>query len=258
MLGLELLDPEPTDTRDGELQCVTLVGGGPGESELITVAGLKALIGADVVIADHLAPRGLIAELPAHVEVIDVSKHPRGRFAAQELINELLIDRARAGKRVVRLKGGDGYVFGRGFEEVMALREAGVAVRVIPGLTSPVAVPALAGIPVTHRGVVHEFTVVSGHIRPDHPSSLVNWSALARMRGTLVLLMAVENAAAIAAELLDGGRSPDTPVAVICDGSLPTMRTITSTLDRLGEEIAAQDVKPPAIIVIGDVAALGG
>ncbi len=146
---------------------------------------------AEVVVADHLAPRELIADLPPHVEVIDVSKHPRGRSAAQEQINEVLIDRARAGKRVVRLKGGDGYVFGRGFEEALALREAGIAVRVIPGLTSPIAVSALAGIPITHRGVVHEFIVVSGHIRPDHPSSLVNWTALAQMRGTLVLLMAV-------------------------------------------------------------------
>ncbi len=256
MLGLELADPESTHTRDGGFHTVTLVGGGPGDSELITVAGLKALMAADVVVADHLAPRELIADLPPHVEVIDVSKHPRGRSAAQEQINEVLIDRARAGKRVVRLKGGDGYVFGRGFEEVLALREAGIAVRVIPGLTSPIAVPALAGIPITHRGVVHEFTVVSGHIRPDHPSSLTNWTALAQMRGTLVLLMAVENAGAIAAALVEGGRVPNSPAAIICDGSLPTERTIKSTLGQIGADVAAEGVRPPAIFVIGDVAAL--
>ncbi len=157
---------------------------------------------------------------------------------------------------MVRLKGGDGYVFGRGFEEALALREAGIAVRVIPGLTSPIAVSALAGIPITHRGVVHEFIVVSGHIRPDHPSSLVNWTALAQMRGTLVLLMAVENAGAIVAALLDGGRAPDTPTAIVCDGSLPTERTIKSTLGQLGADVASEGIRPPAIIVIGDVAAL--
>jgi uroporphyrin-III C-methyltransferase/precorrin-2 dehydrogenase/sirohydrochlorin ferrochelatase len=258
MRDLGIADADSAHTQLGSCHPVTLVGGGPGDSELITVAGHKALMAADVVVADHLAPRDLIAELSPHVEVIDVSKHPRGRSAVQQQINELLIDRARKGKRVVRLKGGDGYVFGRGFEEVLALREAGIAVRSIPGLTSPVAVPALAGIPITHRGVVHEFTVVSGHLRPDHPSSLANWTALAQLRGTLVLLMAVENAGAIATALLEGGRETDTPVAVICDGSLSTQRTITSTLGRLGADVIAEGVRPPAVIVIGDVAAFAG
>jgi uroporphyrin-III C-methyltransferase/precorrin-2 dehydrogenase/sirohydrochlorin ferrochelatase len=256
MLGLTSADPRPAASQDGRLHAVTLLGGGPGSAELITVAGLKALMAADVVVADHLAPRDLIAELAPHVEVIDVSKHPRGRATAQQHINEVLVDRARAGKRVVRLKGGDGYVFGRGFEEVLAIREAGLAVRVIPGLTSPVAVPALAGIPLTHRGLVHEFTVVSGHLRPDHPGSLVDWTAVARMRGTLVLLMAVENAAAIAAVLLEGGRPADTPAAIICDGSLPTERTVRTTLGALGADVMTAFVRPPAIIVIGEVVAL--
>jgi uroporphyrin-III C-methyltransferase/precorrin-2 dehydrogenase/sirohydrochlorin ferrochelatase len=234
---------------------VTLVGGGPGDADLITVAGLKALLAADVVVTDRLAPRALLAELDPSVEVIDVAKVPRSRFTAQEEINQLLVERSRSGKNVVRLKGGDGYVFGRGFEELLALQEAEVPVRVIPGLSSSISVPALAGIPVTHRGVVHEFTVVSGHLPPDHPSSLIDWTGLARMRGTLVLLMAVENAGLIAAALMDGGRSPDTPAAIICDGSLPTERLITSALGRLGSDVVGENVEPPAIIIIGDVVA---
>ncbi|UDY25042.1 uroporphyrinogen-III C-methyltransferase [Nocardioides sp. Kera G14] len=236
---------------------VTLVGGGPGDADLITVAGLKALLAADVVITDRLAPRELLADLPPTVELIDVAKVPRSRFTAQEDINGLLIDRAHQGKRVVRLKGGDNYVFGRGFEEVLALQEAGVPVRVIPGLSSSIAVPALAGIPVTHRGVVHEFTVISGHIPPGHPDSLVDWSAVARMRGTVVLLMAVENAVAIAEALVAGGRSTDLPAAVVADGSLPTERVVRTTLGHLGKAIEAEGIRPPAIIVIGVVASLG-
>ena len=138
---------------------VVLVGGGPGDPELISVAGRKALMEADVVVADRLAPRELLGELPADVELIDVAKLPRGRSAQQEEINRVIVERALAGKRVVRFKGGDNFVFGRGYEEVLACREAGVPVTVIPGLTSPIAVPAVAGIPVTHRGVAHEFTV---------------------------------------------------------------------------------------------------
>jgi len=235
---------------------VTLVGGGPGDADLITVAGLQALLAADVVVTDRLAPRALLAELDPSIEVVDVAKVPRSRFTAQEEINRLLIERSRSGKTVVRLKGGDGYVFGRGFEELLALQEAGIPVRVIPGLSSSISVPALAGIPVTHRGVVHEFTVVSGHLPPGHSGSLVDWAGLARMRGTLVLLMAVENAEAIAAALMNGGRSADTPAAVICDGSLPTERTITTSLGGLGSDIAGQNIEPPAIIVIGDVVTL--
>lgn len=234
---------------------VVLVGGGPGDPELISIAGRKALLEADVVVADRLAPRALLAELPADVEVIDVAKLPRGRSAQQEYINRVIVDAALAGKRVARFKGGDNFVFGRGFEEVIACREAGVPVTVIPGLTSSVTVPGLAGIPVTHRGITHEFTVISGHIPPGHPGSLVNWDAVARMRGTIVLMMAVENAPAIAAELVKA-RPMDTPVAVICDGSMPTERVVLSTLGGLAEDLVAQAVKPPAIIVIGEVVAV--
>ena len=181
------------------------------------------------------------------------SKLPRGRSAAQEEINRVIVEQALAGKRVARFKGGDNFVFGRGYEEIIACREAGVPVTVIPGLTSPVSVPGLAGVPVTHRGVTHEFTVVSGHLPPGHPESLTNWTAIAQLHGTLVLMMAVENAPAIASALLAGGRDPGTPVAVVCDGSMPTERTVLATLATLTDVLRAEAVRPPAIIVVGEV-----
>lgn len=238
---------EPTTEPGG----VVLVGGGPGDPDLITVAGCRALLEADVVVADRLAPRELLSMLGASTELVDVAKLPRGRSALQEEINRVLVDRAREGKRVVRLKGGDNFVFGRGFEELLACREAGVPVSIIPGLSSSVAVPGVTGIPVTHRGVAHDFTVVSGHLPPGHPQSLVAWDALARLQGTLVLLMAVENAPHIAAALLEGGRRADTPVALIQEGTMPTEQTLITTLDRLAEDVA--QVRAPAIIVVGDV-----
>jgi uroporphyrin-III C-methyltransferase/precorrin-2 dehydrogenase/sirohydrochlorin ferrochelatase len=235
---------------------VVLVGGGPGDPELLSVAARKALAEADVVVADRLAPREALGELPADVELVDVAKLPRGRSASQEEINRVIVDRALAGKRVVRFKGGDSFVFGRGYEEVLACREAGVPVTVVPGLSSPIAVPAAAGIPVTHRGVAHDFTVVSGHLPPGHPDSLVDWDALARLRGTIVLMMAVQNAPAIAAALVTGGRPSGTPVAVVCDGTMPTERTVLSTLGKLADDLEAERVRAPAIIVVGDVVAV--
>ncbi len=232
---------------------VVLVGGGPGDPELISIAGRKALAEADVVVADRLAPRELLSELSHDVELVDVAKLPRGRSAQQEEINRVIVDRALAGKRVVRFKGGDNFVFGRGYEEVIACREAGVAVTVIPGLTSPVSVPAVAGIPVTHRGVAHEFSVVSGHLPPGHPESLTDYDALARLRGTVVVMMGVENAPSIADALVAGGRPEDTPVAVVCDGTMPTQRTVLATLGTLAGRLHEEGVKPPAIIVIGEV-----
>jgi uroporphyrin-III C-methyltransferase/precorrin-2 dehydrogenase/sirohydrochlorin ferrochelatase len=232
---------------------VVLVGGGPGDPELMSVAGRKALMEADVVVADRLAPRELLGELPSTTELIDVAKIPRGRFTAQEAINAVIVERALAGKRVVRFKGGDSFVFGRGYEEVLACRAAGVPVTVVPGLTSPVAVPALAGIPVTHRGVAHDFTVISGHLPPGHADSLVDWDAVARLTGTLLLMMAVENAPAIADELVKGGRDATTPVAVVCDGSMPAERTVLTTLGGLADALEAKAVRAPAIIVVGEV-----
>jgi uroporphyrin-III C-methyltransferase/precorrin-2 dehydrogenase/sirohydrochlorin ferrochelatase len=236
---------------------VVLVGGGPGDPGLITVRGRQAVAGADVVVADHLAPQGLLATLSADVEVIDASKLPRGRSMAQERINALLIDRARQGKRVVRLKGGDPFVFGRGYEELEACVAAGVPVEVVPGITSAIAVPGLAGIPVTHRGMTHEFVVVSGHVPPGHPASLVDWAALGRLRGTVVVLMGVDTAALISAALIEHGRDPQTPVAVVSDGATPAQRTLRTTLAGLGQTIADEGVRPPAVWVVGEVVSLG-
>ncbi len=235
---------------------VVLVGGGPGDPELVTLAARNALASADVVVADRLAPRELLDELPAHVELIDVAKLPRGRSATQDEINRVIVDRALAGKRVVRFKGGDSFVFGRGYEEVLACTAAGVPVTVVPGLSSAIAVPGRLGIPVTHRGVAHEFTVISGHLPPGHPESLVVWPAVAQLRGTVVLLMAVDNAPAIAAVLVDGGRDPSTPVAVIVEGTMPGERLVLSTLGSLGADLVSHGVRPPAIIVVGDVVAV--
>lgn len=232
---------------------VVLVGGGPGDPELISVAGRKALMEADLVVADRLAPRELLADLPEDTEIVDVAKLPRGRSATQEQINEIIVEAALAGRRVVRFKGGDNFVFGRGYEEVLACREAGVPVTVIPGISSPLAVPALAGIPVTHRGITHDLTIVSGHLPPGHPESLVRWGSLGSMRGTIVLMMAVDNAPLIAEVLLRGGRAAETPVAIVCDGSMPTERTVLTTLGDLHSTIADEQVRPPAIIVIGEV-----
>ncbi|MFD7513145.1 uroporphyrinogen-III C-methyltransferase, partial [Streptomyces sp. NPDC059853] len=208
---------------------------------------------ADVVVADRLGPRDLLDELPAHVQVIDAAKIPYGRAMAQEAIHATLIEHARAGRSVVRLKGGDPYVFGRGMEEAQALAAAGIPVTVVPGVTSAISVPGAAGIPVTHRGVAHEFTVVSGHLAPDHPRSLVDWPGLARLRGTLVLLMAVERMPAIAATLIAHGRDPRTPVAVVQDGTTAAQRRTDATLATVADRIARDGVRPPAVIVVGEV-----
>ncbi|HVQ99130.1 MAG TPA: uroporphyrinogen-III C-methyltransferase [Mycobacterium sp.] len=233
---------------------VALVGGGPGDPELITVRGRRLLAQADVVVADRLAPPELLAELSPHVEVIDAAKIPYGRAMAQEAINGLLIEHARAGKFVVRLKGGDPFVFARGYEEVLACVDAGIPVTVVPGVTSAIAVPALAGVPVTHRAVNHEFVVVSGHVAPDHPESLVNWNALAALSGTIVLLMAVERIELFTEVLLKGGRPADTPVLVVENGTTAAQRTLRATLADVPERVRGEVIRPPAIVVIGAVA----
>ncbi|MDG9706114.1 uroporphyrinogen-III C-methyltransferase [Streptomyces sp. DH37] len=232
---------------------VALVGGGPGDPDLITVRGRRLLAEADVVIADRLGPRDLLDELPPHVEVIDAAKIPYGRAMAQEAINDALVEHAKAGKFVVRLKGGDPYVFGRGMEEAQALAEAGIPVTVVPGISSSISVPGAAGIPVTHRGVAHEFTVVSGHVAPDDPRSLVDWAALAKLRGTLVMLMAVERAGAIADALVRHGRDPDTPVAVVQEGTMAGQRRVDATLATVARTVEEEGVRPPAVIVVGEV-----
>jgi len=233
---------------------VALVGAGPGDPDLITVRGRRLLARADVVLADRLAPRELLGELGAHVTLIDAAKVPYGRAMAQEQINAQLIEHARAGRFVVRLKGGDPYVFGRGFEEVLACVAAGVPVTVVPGVTSAISVPAVAGIPVTHRGVTQEFVVVSGHVTPEDPTSLVDWPALGRLRGTLVLLMAVERISVFADALITHGRPPGTPVAVISNGTLADQRVVRCTLADVA--LASAGIRPPAIVVVGAVVAL--
>ncbi|MBT0568401.1 uroporphyrinogen-III C-methyltransferase [Williamsia sp. CHRR-6] len=233
---------------------VALVGGGPGDPDLITVRGRRLLAQADVVVADRLAPAQLLAELGPTVTIIDAAKVPYGRAMAQEAINDALIEHARAGRFVVRLKGGDPYVYGRGFEELAACVAAGVPVTVVPGISSAIAAPASAGIPVTHRGITHEVIIVSGHLAPDHPDSLVDWSALGRMRGTVVLMMAVERLELFTDALIAAGRDPRTPVAIIENGSMPGQRRTDTVLAQAGRAAGDAGVRPPAIVVIGAVA----
>jgi uroporphyrin-III C-methyltransferase/precorrin-2 dehydrogenase/sirohydrochlorin ferrochelatase len=235
---------------------VAIVGGGPGDPELITVRGRRLLARADVVVADRLAPQSLLAELAGDVEVIDAAKLPRGRAMAQQAINDVLVERALAGLFVVRLKGGDPYVFGRGSEEVQACVAAGVPVTVVPGVTSALSVPALAGIPLTHRGLAHEAVIVSGHLSPRDPATLVDWPALARLRGTVLVLMGVDRLAEIAAVLVENGRPLDTPAAVVQDGSLPGQRVTRAALGEIAAAAQSGGVRAPAVIVIGAVAGL--
>ncbi|MFR9778657.1 uroporphyrinogen-III C-methyltransferase [Micromonospora sp. MS34] len=243
----------PGGTTGGTPGRVALVGAGPGDPELITLKGWRLLTEADVVVADRLVPGLLLDELRPDVELVDASKIPYGPSRTQEEINRILVDRALAGRAVVRLKGGDPYVFGRGGEELLACAGAGVPVTVVPGVTSAVAVPAVAGVPVTHRAVAHEFTVVSGHVAPDSPASLVRWESLAGLRGTLVILMGLKNLAAISATLIAHGKPPATPAAVIQEGTTRAERTLRSTLADVAADVTAAALRPPAIVVVGDV-----
>ena len=235
---------------------VALVGGGPGDPGLLTLRGRRLLAEADVVVTDRLAPRDVLAELGPAVEIIDAGKAPHAHGLTQEQINALLVERARAGQRVVRLKGGDPFVFGRGGEEAVACVRAGVPFEVVPGVTSAVAVPACAGIPVTHRGITQDFAVVSAHLDPSHPGATVDWAALADGPGTLVLLMAVARLDEVARELIKRGRDASTPAAVICDGTTQRQQVVVSTLGQVAADAAAHGVGPPAVVVIGEVVRL--
>lgn len=237
---------------------VVLVGGGPGDPGLMTVAGLDAVRTADVVVTDRLAPVAVLEDLGPDVEVIDVGKVPFGRATPQEEINRILVDHARRGRIVVRLKGGDSFLFGRGGEEYLACTDAGVPVSVIPGVTSALAVPALAGIPATHRGLSQGVSVISGHVPPGSPESTLDYGALARSGTTLVLLMAVTNLPAITAEFLAQGLPGDTPAATVASGSTPAQRVLRGTLSTIARDAAEAGIEPPAITVIGAVAALSG
>ena len=231
---------------------VFLVGAGPGDPGLLTRRGAELLGVADVVVYDRLASRVLLELAPADAELVAAGKAPGQVDLTQDEINALLIDRGRAGASVVRLKGGDPFVFGRGGEEAEALAAAGVPFEVVPGITSAIGAPAYAGIPVTHRGVSTHFTVVTGHEDPAKGSADVDWAALARAGGTLVILMGAGRIDEIARRLVEGGLAPDTPVAAVRNGTRPDERTVRATL----ATIAAAGVTAPSAIVVGHVAAL--
>ena len=237
---------------DEDTSVVYLVGAGPGDPGLITARGLDILRSADVVVYDRLVAPALVAEAPPTAERVFVGKRSHGDSAdlAQEEINALLVDRARRGLTVVRLKGGDPFVFGRGAEECEALHAAGVPFHVVPGVTSAVAVPAAAGIPVTHRRLASAFAVVTGH-ECDGVSDL-DWESLARVP-TLVVLMGLSALPEITAQLLAHGADPDTPAAVIASGTLPAQRTVVATLGTLAQRVAAEGLEPPATVVVGEV-----
>jgi uroporphyrin-III C-methyltransferase len=235
---------------------VTLVGGGPGDPGLVTVAGREAIESADVIVTDRLVPLAALGWARADAEIIDVAKIPGGRSTSQDEINQLLVEHAKSGKNVVRFKGGDNFVFGRGSEELLACLHAGIEARVVPGVSSAIAAPALAGIPVTHRGLTQGFTVISGHVPPGHPDSTLDYAALAASGTTIVVLMGVRTLSAICAALTDGGLDPETPAAVIADGTMPSQRVVRATLATLDE--AAAGLGAPAVAVIGDVADIPG
>lgn len=230
---------------------VYIVGGGPGDPGLITVKGLDCLRRADVVLYDRLSAPELLEEAPAYAELINVGKEPKRHRRSQQEINELLIEKARAGKVVVRLKGGDPFVFGRGGEECLALATAGIRYEVIPGVSSAIAVPAYAGIPVTQRGLTTAFTVVTGHT--GGADSSIDWESISRT-GTVVFVMGVEHLPEIVAQLLAHGRRPDTPAAVIEEGTTLRQRVVTGMLADIVPQ--AQDIRPPALLIVGEVVRL--
>jgi len=243
------MNAEPNLAQGG----VTLVGAGPGDPGLMTVAGRNAVERADVVLTDRLVSSGVLEWARPDAEIVDVGKEPHGRATPQEKINRLLVEHALAGRNVVRLKGGDSFVFGRGGEEVLACTEAGVRVHVIPGVSSATAVPALAGIPVTHRGLSRGFTVISGHVPPGDPDCTFDYGALAQTGTTLVVLMGVRTLPQITAALLAAGWPAECPAAVVADGATPRQRIVTGTVADIAVCAAAAAIEPPAITVIGEV-----
>lgn len=229
---------------------VFLVGAGPGDPELITIKALRRIRQADVILYDSLANPALLDEAPPHCERIDVGKQPGAQARQQERINRLMVARAGQGLNVVRLKGGDPFVFGRGGEEMATLEKAGVRFEVIPGITSAIAAPAYAGIPVTHRAIAPHVTFLTGHRESLDALPEVDWQALGRLGGTLVVLMGVRNRGEVARRLIQAGRPADTPVAVVQDGTLPGQKTVRCTLGTL----AGAEAASPAAIVVGEVA----
>jgi uroporphyrin-III C-methyltransferase len=233
---------------------VTLVGAGPGDPRLITVAGLEALRAADVILYDALSGDALLKEARGDAELIDVGKRGGHHKVRQNRINEIVAAKALEGKKVVRLKGGDPFMFGRGGEEAEHLRAAGVVVHVIPGVTSAISAPALAGIPVTHREHASFVTFVTGHLAEDGEE--VDWSGLARLGGTIVILMGMARLRRNMEALIDGGLDPDTPVAVVQNGSMSEQIAVVATASSIASKCEQEGIGSPAVIVVGSVASL--
>jgi uroporphyrinogen III methyltransferase / synthase len=235
---------------------VYLVGAGPGDSGLMTRRSLELIAEADAILHDRLIPPGALDQVKPDAELVYVGKQPGGHTMRQEEINELLVRFGREGKRVVRLKGGDPFVFGRGGEEAQALHEAGVAFEVVPGVTAGVAAPAYAGIPVTHRDEASAVAFITGHEDPSKPDTAIDWFALAAFPGTLVFYMGVGNIEGIARRLIEAGRAEDEPVAVVERGTLPGQRTVMGILADIDKRVEDAGVRPPAITLVGPVARL--
>lgn len=236
---------------------VFLVGAGPGNPELITVKGLRLIQSADVILYDRLIARELLHEAPSYGETIDVGKHPNSREScSQEEINRLLIHHARLGKKVVRLKGGDPLIYGRGSEEALVCFQAGIPFEIVPGISSVNAAPAYAGIPLTHRHLSSSFTVITGHEAPDKSETSIAYEHLVRQNGTIVIVMGVKRINQIVERLLMCGLSPDTPAAVVEQGTNHQQRVFTTQVESLGECMARHNVQAPALIIIGEVVTL--
>mgnify|MGYP006070650005 FL=1 len=233
---------------------VILVGAGPGDPELLTIKGRKAIESAEVVVYDRLVGQAIFDLIPENAERINVGKESSHHTVPQEQINQILLEKALEGKRVVRLKGGDPFLFGRGGEELELLSEHGVSFQEVPGITSAIAVPAYAGIPVTHRDCCSSLHIITGHQRAGKPLS-INFEALVQTKGTLVFLMGVSALGEICRGLLEAGMEPDMPAAVIEKGTTPSQRPILATLSTLPETAKAEKVKSPAIIIVGKVCA---
>ena len=232
---------------------VYLVGAGPGDYKLISVKALEYIQQADTIVYDRLADDRLLSTARSDVELIYVGKASSNHTMRQEDINQLLVDKAKEGKNVVRLKGGDPFVFGRGGEEALTLVENKVSFEIVPGITSAISVPAYAGIPVTHRGIATSFAVITGHEDPTKAESTIKWSHLATAVDTLVFLMGVENLPHITEKLIENGRSADTPAAVIRWGTKPEQRVLVTTVGKASADVAREGIKPPAIFIVGEV-----
>ena len=236
---------------------VSLVGAGPGDPELITVKGMRCLEQADAVVYDYLANDELLDYCPPFAERHYVGKQAGAHFRSQEEINRLLVELAQQGKRVVRLKGGDPFVFGRGGEEAEALEAAGIPWEVVPGISSGLAAPAYAGIPVTHRDWASSVAFVTGHEDPKRGRGRVDWEGLGRSADTIVVYMGMHKLQEISRRLIEGGRSPETPAAAIRWGTLSSQEAVVGTLGTIADDVAAAGLKSPAVVVVGDVVRLG-